>query len=99
MQCTVKSQVGPGVFRDINPATGVEPATGMVRQISCTTPMPVTTYANDEASDMSASFAGTANEVTVFACYNWRPPMAGFLLIPNTVTLRAVITETLQYQQ
>jgi hypothetical protein len=37
--------------------------------------------------------------VTVFACFNWAPPGAGFLLIPETVTLRAVITETLQYQQ
>jgi hypothetical protein len=48
---------------------------------------------------MSASYAGTANQVTVLACYNWQPPMAGFLLIPQTVTLKAVITETLEYQQ
>jgi hypothetical protein len=99
VECTVKSDAGGGVFEDINPATGVEPATGLTKEIACTTPMPLTTYANDEASDMSASFGGTANEVTVFACYNWQPPMAGFLLIPSTVTLRAVITETLQYQQ
>ncbi len=61
--------------------------------------MPLTTAANDMASSISASYGGTANEVTVFACFNWVPPGAGFLLIPETVTLRAVITESLQYQQ
>jgi hypothetical protein len=29
----------------------------------------------------------------------WSPPMAGFLLIPDTVTLRAVISEPIQRQQ
>jgi hypothetical protein len=98
VQCTVPSDEG-GSIRNINPITGVEPATGVARNIECTSPMPLTTATNDEASDMSASYGGTANEVTVFACYRWQPPLAGFLVIPSTVTLRAVITETLQYQQ
>jgi hypothetical protein len=59
----------------------------------------MTSVTNDMASSMSAYNSIMANEVTVFACFNWRPPGAGFLLIPQTVTLRAVITETLQYQQ
>lgn len=40
-----------------------------------------------------------ANRVTAYACYQWDPPMAGFLLIPQTVTLRAVISEPIQRQQ
>ena len=35
------------------------------------------------ASSVSASYGGTANEVTVFACFNWSPPGAGSLLIPG----------------
>lgn len=40
-----------------------------------------------------------ANRVTAYACMRWAPPMAGFLLIPDTVTLRAVISEPIQRQQ
>lgn len=40
-----------------------------------------------------------ANRVTVYACYQWDPPMAGFLLIPTTVTFRAVISEPIERQQ
>ena len=40
-----------------------------------------------------------ANRVTVYACYEWDPPMAGFLLIPSTVTFRAVISEPIERQQ
>jgi hypothetical protein len=40
-----------------------------------------------------------ANRVTVYACYVWAPPAAGFLLIPQTVTFRAVISEPIQRQQ
>lgn len=54
----------------------------------------------DKASDMSEGPGRiVANRVTVFACYQWDPPMAGFLLIPQTVTLRAVISEPIQRQQ
>ena len=40
-----------------------------------------------------------ANRVTVYACFVWSPPAAGFLLIPETVTFRAVISEPIQRQQ
>lgn len=37
--------------------------------------------------------------ITVYTCFNWTPPMAGFLFLPSTITLRAVVTEALQRQQ
>lgn len=40
-----------------------------------------------------------ANQVTVYACTVWRPPLAGFLLVPDNVTLRAVVTEPIERQQ
>lgn len=40
-----------------------------------------------------------ANQVTAYACLNWQPPMAGFLAIPDTITLRGVISEAIQRQQ
>ena len=53
----------------------------------------MTTAADDPSSDLPG------NQVTVYACYVWRPPLAGFLLIPSQVTLRSVITEVIQSQQ
>jgi hypothetical protein len=98
--CTIAS-VDPssGSVIDVDPRTAIEPLTGLPKEIACTVPMPLTDFDNDMASAWSASNSGLANEVTVFACYNWTPPLAGFLLIPQTVTLRAVVTEVLQYQQ
>jgi TadE-like protein len=66
--------------------------------ISCNPSLASTTV--DHASNMSEG-AGKpiANTVTAYACYNWSPPLAGFLLIPSTVTLRAVITEPIERQQ
>lgn len=58
-----------------------------------------TTSADDTASDLARSTGVSANQVTVYACYEWRPPLAGFLLIPQTIHLRAVITEAMEYQQ
>ena len=34
--------------------------------------------------------------VTTYACFNWNAPMAGFLLIPVHVTIRAGLTEIVQ---
>jgi hypothetical protein len=62
-------------------------------------PAPITTAADDMASSLSTSTDGTANQVTVYACYEWQPPLSGFLFIPPSITLRAVVTEALQYQQ
>jgi hypothetical protein len=77
---------------------GVDPSVD-ASSLSC--PAPATTLADDMASNLSISSpTGTAaNQVTVYACYEWRPPLAGFLLIPQTVTLRATITEAMEYQQ
>jgi len=66
--------------------------------IACLPDLYTTTV--DTASDLSEAQGRTvANQVTAFACYRWAPPMAGFLLIPDTVTLRAVLTEPIQRQQ
>jgi hypothetical protein len=66
--------------------------------ISCNGGLAATT--DDKASSISEGQGRiVANTVTAYACYNWSPPFAGFLLIPETVTLRAVITEPIQRQQ
>jgi hypothetical protein len=57
----------------------------------------LTTAADDPASNRAD--AQVQNQVTVYACYQWSPPLAGMFLIPSTVTMRAVITEVLQKQQ
>ena len=54
----------------------------------------------DQASSMSEGPGVIiGNRVTAYACYNWTPPLAGFLLVPQQVTLRGVITEPIQRQQ
>jgi hypothetical protein len=54
----------------------------------------------DSASDVSYASGQTyGTRVTVYACFAWQPPMAGFLLIPSNVTIRAGITEIIQRQQ
>lgn len=49
------------------------------------------------ADDPSSSIPG--NQVTVYACFVWSPPLAGVLMVPSSVTMRAVITEVIQRQQ
>jgi len=67
-------------------------------QIGCAADLYSTT--TDTASDLSEGQGRTvANQVTVYACYEWSPPLAGFLLIPETITLRGVVTEPIQRQQ
>jgi hypothetical protein len=58
-----------------------------------------TSPADDTGSDLSSSSGTNANQVTVYACYEWRPPLAGFLLIPQVVHMRSVVTQGLEYQQ
>ena len=54
----------------------------------------------DTASDVSYANGVTyQTRVTTYACFNWNPPMAGFLLIPSHVTIRAGLTEIVQRQQ
>lgn len=62
----------------------------------------ITGVGDDTASNLAVSdreLAVAANRVVVYACYNWSPPLAGFLLIPDTVVLRAVFSEGLQHQR
>jgi hypothetical protein len=88
---------------------GRDPATE-TSQISC--PPPLTTATDDTASSLAHSSISTANQVTVYACYNWSPPFGGLgfpvpcesgwctaEIIPSVTTLRAVITEAMQHQQ
>ena len=53
----------------------------------------MTTAADDSGSDIPG------NQVTAYACFEWAPPMAGFLLIPETVVMKAVVTEVIHDQQ
>ncbi len=53
----------------------------------------LTTTADDPASDIPG------NQVTAYACFEWAPPLAGFLLIPSSITMKAVITEVIHRQQ
>lgn len=74
---------------------GSDPTTN-ASAIGCRSGMATT----DQASNMSEKEGVVvANRVTAYACYVWRPPLAGFLLIPPTVTLRAAITEPIERQR
>lgn len=53
----------------------------------------LTTAADDPASDRAD------NQVTAYACMQWSPPLAGFLAIPSSVTMKAVVTEVIHRQQ
>ena len=55
---------------------------------------------DDKASALAfANGVAYPTTVTVFVCYNWSPPMAGVLFVPTSITMRAVITETMQRQE
>jgi hypothetical protein len=69
---------------------GIDPVNDL-HALGCADRM--TTPADDPASDVPN------NQVTVYACMQWSPPLAGFLLIPSSVTLRAVVTEVIHRQQ
>jgi hypothetical protein len=56
-------------------------------------PASPTTAADDQGSD------APGNQVSVYACFVWRPPMAGFLMIPSQVVMRSVVTEIVHKQQ
>lgn len=64
--------------------------------IGCTGTLSTT----DQASSLSeAQGRIVANTVTVYTCYRWVPPLAGFLLIPSDIVLRAAVSEAIQRQQ
>lgn len=94
------ANASPSPYPNVPPAPctigGIDPVEN-TSALSC--PPPPTVPTDDKASNLAVSSLGTANQVTVYACYEWRPPLAGFLLIPETVTLRATITESMQHQR
>jgi hypothetical protein len=69
---------------------GVDPITNQTA-VAC--PAPATVASDDTASDQPGG------DITVYLCYRWKPPMAGFFLIPSTISLQAVVTEIIQRQQ
>jgi hypothetical protein len=96
--------VPPNTFTDctinrINPKTNAN-------DIPCPAPATIQAsapYLKADGDDKSAALAyynGThfPTTVTVYACYRWTPPMSGLLFIPQTITLRAVVTEAMQRQ-
>ena len=90
--------IDAATLHTINPRTGRDAGGDQIR-IDCSQAFPLTTTANDMASNFSQSSGKSANTVTVLACYQWSPPLAGFLLIPRTVVLTGVISEAMEYQQ
>lgn len=60
---------------------------------SLTCPTGPTSMTDDKGSDKPG------NQVSVYACFVWRPPLAGFLLIPSQVVMRSVVTEVVHEQQ
>ena len=69
---------------------GQDPVTNS-QGLGCSARM--TAVADDPSSDIPG------NQVTVYACFQWAPPLAGMLMIPSQVTMKAVITEVIQRQQ
>ncbi len=70
---------------------GVDPNANL-SATPCTSSM-VTSASDDSGSDVPD------NQVTIYACTLWTPPMAGFVFIPNQITLRAVVTQVIHRQQ
>ncbi|HUR02600.1 MAG TPA: TadE family protein [Nonomuraea sp.] len=97
----------PNVFTDCT-IQGVNPRTDPAN-IACPAPatvpsglVPQKANGDDKASDIAVATGNNLaypTVVTVYACMVWAPPLAGFVLIPSQVTLRAVISEALQRQQ
>jgi hypothetical protein len=79
----------PNVFHQCT-IDGHDPETNP-QNLGCRARM--TTPADDPASDVPD------NQVTVYACFIWRPPLAGVLMIPTQVTMKAVISEVIHRQQ
>lgn len=83
---------------------GVNPRTNPA-SLACPPPTPApyggspSTGGDDKASSLAfANGRHYPTTITLYGCFNWVPPMAGFLFIPNSITLRAVATEGMQRQ-
>jgi hypothetical protein len=86
----------------------VDPATGNPNQFAQCTINRIDPIANSAALGCASGMTTSAddsgspipgNQVTVYACFPWTPPLGGLLFIPSSVTMRAVITEVIQRQQ
>jgi hypothetical protein len=96
----------PNTFTDCT-IGGVDPRTspsGIACPAPATTPSgltPAKANGDDKASNVAAAPGNVhyPTTVAVYTCFVWKPPLAGFVMIPSQVTLRAVITEPLQRQQ
>jgi hypothetical protein len=86
------NSVSPAVPNEFHQCTiaGTNPVTNP-QDLACRARM--TTLSDDPASDRED------NQVTVYACFQWAPPLAGVLMIPSQITMRAVITEVIHQQQ
>jgi hypothetical protein len=84
--------VSPAVPNDFHQCTiaGTNPETDP-GALGCGARM--TSLVDDPASDLPD------NQVTVYACFQWSPPLAGVLMIPSSITLKAVISEVIHRQQ
>lgn len=107
-ECTVRvfgwcpGQLGSSMAHVINPRTGLDASclgADKTVRVDCTRQVPLTAASDDMASSFAASNTSNAGQVTVMTCYAWNPPMAGFLLIPETLNIVGVVTESMEYQQ
>jgi hypothetical protein len=96
--------VAPNVMRNCT-LNGIDPRTNP-DGVACPAPTTIAPTApykadrDDKASSLAyANTQAYPTTITVYACYPWTPPMSGFLFVPRTITLRAVITEAMQRQQ
>lgn len=93
----------PNAFQDCT-IGGVNPKTDP-DSLVCPPPTPTkwtgtpATGGDDKASSLAfANGTHYPTTVTVYTCFVWTPPMAGFVVIPSTITLRAIVTEAMQRQ-
>jgi hypothetical protein len=96
--CTMRASAAGAT--PVNPRTDVGLLPCPARTVGSGT-TPPKADGDDKASAIAADVGNTTypTTVTVYACFNWTPPLAGFIVIPTQVTLRAVVTEALQRQQ
>jgi len=97
--CTVRdpSLLQPPVDPRANPGSLPCPATTVGSALN-----PKKADGDDKASAVAVAVSNNQSyptTVTVYSCFKWTPPMAGFVLIPSQITLRAVVTEVLHRQQ
>lgn len=101
----------PGVKEGYPPGTYDEPAPdsanpntewfdctiGGVDPLNNSGALPCPPPATSTADDQGSSVPG--NRITVYVCYPWQPPLAGFLLLPDEIVLRATTTEFIHRQR